>query len=175
MYVYYRFALYFILSRDVPILKSFSAGRPKIFACCSGGCSVVAAVAELSWPIVGCKNGRRKQRIAPPNFSFLQYQRQNKNYQSDYSAKHTVSSKVTQRFFASDEVVTWKAWELARICFHSSLSGSDRALSLLDSFSSSYLFECPSRVFVWMLESINIVEQIDEDNYLLTVEICRGS
>ena len=40
----------------------------------------------------------------------------------------------------------------------------------LDSFSSSYLFECPSRVFVWMLESINIVEQIDEDNYLLTVQ-----
>ena len=64
-----RLALYFILSRDVPILKSFSAGRPKIFACCSSGCSVVAAVAELSWPIVGCKNGRRKQRIAPPNFS----------------------------------------------------------------------------------------------------------
>ena len=71
---------------------------------------------------------------------------------------------------ASDEVATWKAWELARICFHSSLSGSDRALSLLDSFSSSYLFECPSRVFVWMLESIDIVEQIDEDNYLLTVQ-----
>ena len=57
-------ALYFILSRDVPILKSFSAGRPKIFVCCSGGCSVVAAVAELSWPIFGCKKGRRKQRIA---------------------------------------------------------------------------------------------------------------
>ena len=106
---------------------------------------------------------------------FFQYQRQNKNYQSDDSVKHTVSSKVTQRFFASDEVVTWKAWKLARICFHSSLSGSDRALSLLDSFSSSYLFECPSRVFVWMLESINIVEQIDEDNHFLTVEICRGS
>ena len=63
-------ALYFILSRDVPILKSFSAGRPKIFVCCSGGCSVVAAVAELSWPIVGCKNGRRKQRIAHRTFLF---------------------------------------------------------------------------------------------------------
>ena len=37
--VWCNIALYFILSRDVPILKSFSAGHPKIFACCSGGCS----------------------------------------------------------------------------------------------------------------------------------------
>ena len=37
-------------------------------------------------------------------------------------------------------------------------------------FSSSHLIECPSRVFVWMLESINIMEQIEEDNYLLTVQ-----
>ena len=61
-------ALYFIVSRDVPILKSFSAGRPKIFVCCSRGCSVVAAVAELWWPIAGCKNGKRKQRIAYRTF-----------------------------------------------------------------------------------------------------------
>ena len=40
-------ALYFILSRDVPILKSFSAGRLKIIDCCSGGCPAVAAVDEL--------------------------------------------------------------------------------------------------------------------------------
>ena len=62
------FALYFILSRDVPILKSFSARPPKIFVCCSSGCSVVAVVAELWWPIVGCKNARRKQRIAYQTF-----------------------------------------------------------------------------------------------------------
>ena len=60
---FYVFALYFILSRDVPILKLFSAGRPKIIDCCSGGCSAVAAV------VAYCR-GRRKQRIALPNFSF---------------------------------------------------------------------------------------------------------
>ena len=127
-------ALYFILSLDVPILKSFSAGRPKICACCSGGCSFVAAVAELSWSIVGCKNGRRKQRIAYGTFLFPISKAKDKNHQSNDSATHTVSSKVTQRFFlrpmkhdlaadlaGSDEVATWKAWELARICFHSSL------------------------------------------------------
>ena len=38
-------------------------------------------------------------------------------------------------------------------------------------FSSSHLIECPSRVFVWMLESINMMEQIDEDNYFLQ---CSG-
>ena len=149
----------------MPILKSFSAGRPKIFACCSSGCSVVAAVAELSWPIVGCKNGRRKQRIAPPNFSFSNIKGKTKTIkvttppstQSVQRSHNDFLRLMKHDLAASDEVVTWKAWELARICFHSSLSGSDRTLSLLDSFSSSYLFECPSRVFVWMLESINIV------------------
>ena len=63
----YMFALYFILSRDVLILKSFSTRRPKIIACCSYGCSAVTAVAGLSWPTVGCENGRRRQRILQPN------------------------------------------------------------------------------------------------------------
>ena len=35
------FALYFTLSRDVPILKSFSARRPEIIACCSRVCSAL--------------------------------------------------------------------------------------------------------------------------------------
>ena len=126
---------------------------------------------------------KEKQRIAPPNVSFSNIKGKTKtikvttppSIQSVQRSHNDFLRLMKHDLAASDEVVTWKAWELARICFHSSLSGSDRALSLLDSFSSSYLFECPSRVFVWMLESINIVEQIDEDNYLLTVEICRGS
>ena len=124
------FALYFILSRDVPILKSFSDGRPKIFACCSGGYSVVAAVAELSWPNVGCKNGRRKQRIAYQTFSFSNFKGKTKtikkvttppSIQSVQRSHNDFLRPMKHDLAASDEVATWKVWELARICFHSSL------------------------------------------------------
>ena len=91
-------ALYFILSRDVPILKSFSAGRPKICVCCSGGCSV-AVVAELSWPIVSCQNGRRKQRIAYRTFLFqYQYQRQTIEV-TTWPSIYSQFKGHTQRFF----------------------------------------------------------------------------
>ena len=99
------FALYFILSRDVPILKSFSAGRPKIFVCCSGGCSV-AAVAELSWPIVACQNGRRKQRIAYRTFLFqYQYQRQTIEV-TTWPSIYSQFKGHTQRFFASNKTLS---------------------------------------------------------------------
>ena len=125
-----------------------------------------------------------ENKESPIELFFFQYQRQNiktikvttrpstQSVQRSHNdflrpMKHDLAADLA----ASDEVATWKAWELARICFQSfcMILWSDRALSLLDSFSSSYLFECPSKVFVWILESIYIVEQIDEDNYLLTV------
>ena len=107
----------------MPILKSFSTGRPKIFACCSGGCSVVAAVAELSWPIVGCKNGRRKQRIAYRTFLFSNVKSKTKTIKVT-TPPSIQSVQRSQTIFLrpmKHDLATWKAWELARICFHSSL------------------------------------------------------
>ena len=111
----------------MPILKSFSDGRQKFFACCSGGCSVVAAVAELSWPTVGCKNGRRKQRIAYRTFLFPISKAKTikvttlPSIQSVQRSDNDFLRPIKHDLAASDEVATWKAWELARICFHSSL------------------------------------------------------
>ena len=170
-------ALHFILSRDVPILKSFSAGRPKIFVCCSGGCSV-AVVAELSWPIVGCQNGRRKQRIAYRTFLFqYQYQRQTievTTWPSIYSQfkGHTQRflHPIKRHFAASDKIGrrgSLHEFVSTVLCM---ILWVRQSLEFTLQFSSSHLIECPSRVFVWMLESINIMEQIEEDNYLLTVQ-----
>ena len=85
----WHFALYFILSRDVPILKSFSAGRLKIIDCSPGGCSAVAAVAELWWPIVG----KVKIKNRTTEVFFFQCERK----------KQKVGSKVTQRLFVTNE------------------------------------------------------------------------
>ena len=171
--------MYIILSRDVPILKSFSAGGPKIFVCCSGGCSAVAAVAELSWPIVGCQNGRRKQRIAYRTFLF-QYQRQNiktievttcPSIQSVQRSHNDFLRPMKHYLAASDEIARRGSLHEFVSTILCMILWVRQSLEFTLQFSSSHLIECPSRVFVWRLESINIMEQIDEDNYFLQ---CSG-
>ena len=49
------FAQNFILSRDVPISNRFPPGSQKLLVGASVIALMVAAVAELSLPIVGCK------------------------------------------------------------------------------------------------------------------------
>ena len=138
----FNIAFYFILSRDVPILKLFSAGRPKIFVCCSGGCSVVAAVAEVWWPIVGCKNGRRKQRIAyrtfliskqniktikvttRPSIDVQSVQRSHKDFLRAMKHDLAASDEIERRGSLHEFVST-----VLRM-----ILGPDRALSLLYSF-----------------------------------------
>ena len=75
-----------------------------------------------------------ENKESPTELFFFQYQRQNiktikvttrpstQSVQRSHNdflrpMKHDLAADLA----ASDEVVTWKAWELARICFHSSL------------------------------------------------------
>ena len=139
-----------------------------LFCCCSGGWTMVAY----------CRLQKRKEKTKNrlPNFSNIKAK--HKNHWSNDSAKHTVSSKVTQRFFASNETWFCCIWRNCKASLHQFVSTVlcmmlwvRQSLECTLQFSSSNLIECPSRVFVWwMLESINIMEQIDEDNYLLTVQ-----
>ena len=151
-----NFALYFILSRDVPILKSFSAGRPKIFVCCSGGCSVVAAVAELWWPIVGCKNGRRKQRIAYRTFLISKQNIKtikvttwpSINVQSVQRSHNDFLRAMKHDLAASDEIArrgSLHEFVSTVLCM---VLWVRQSLEFTLQFSSSHLIECPSRVFV---------------------------
>ena len=140
----------------MPILKSFSAGRPKIFVCCSGGCSVVVAVAELWWPIVGCKNGRRKQRIAYRTFLISKQNiktikvttRPSINVQSVQRSHNDFLRAIKHDLAASDEIAR-------RGSLHEFVSSVlcmvlwvRQSLEFTLQFSSSHLIECPSRVFV---------------------------
>ena len=133
----------------------------------------VAAVAELSWPIVGCKNGRRKQRIA-----YRTFQRQNiktikvttqPSIQSVQRSHNDFLRPIMKHdLAASDEVARRGSLHefvctnlFARICFHSSLydtlGQSDRALSLLYSFRHpiclnalpEYLYGCLKVLISW--------------------------
>ena len=72
-----------------------------------------------------CRLQKRKEKTKNrlPNFSFFQCQRQNKNHQSNDSPS-IQSVQRSQTIFLrlmKHDLATWKAWELARICFHSSL------------------------------------------------------
>ena len=117
----------------MPILKSFSAGRPKIFACCS-----VVALLLQRWlnyrGLLSAAKTEGENKESPTELFFFEYQRQNiktikvmtrpsiQSVQRSHNdflrpMKHDLAAHLA----ASDEVATWKAWELARICFHSSL------------------------------------------------------
>ena len=133
-----------------------------------------------------CRLPKRKEKTKNrlPNVSFPISKAKHKNHRSYDSAKHTVSSKVTQRFLrpmkhyylaASDEIArrgSLHEFVSTILCMILWVRHKVRqSLEFTLQFSSSHLIECPSRVFVWMLESINIMEQIDEDNYFLQ---CSG-
>ena len=137
----------------MPILKSFSAGRLKIFLCCSGGCSVVAAVAELWWPIVGCKNGRRKQRIAYRTFPISKQNIKTievttrPSIQSVQRSHNDFLRPMKYDLAASDEIARRGSLdEFVPTVLYMILWVRQSALSL--QFPSSHLIECPSRVFV---------------------------
>ena len=67
-------------------------------------------VAELSWPIARTE-GENKESHHRTFLFPISVQRSHNDFLRPM--KHDLA--------ASDEVATWKAWELARICFHSSL------------------------------------------------------
>ena len=79
-----------------------------------------------------CRLQKRKEKTKnrTTELFFFQYQRQNiktikvttrPSIQSVQISHNDFLRPMKHDLAASDEVATWKAWELARICFHSYL------------------------------------------------------
>ena len=129
-----------------------------------------------------CRLPKRKEKTKNrlPNFSFPISKAKRKNHRSNDLAKHIQSvqrshttiflRRMKHYLAASDEIArrgSLHEFVSTVLCM---ILWVRQSLEFTLQFSLSHLIECPSRVFVWMLESINIMEQIEEDNYLLTVQ-----
>ena len=126
----------------------------------------------------GLLSGRWKQRIALPKFSFSNVKGKNKkSVQRSHNdflwpMKHDLEILSCENW-RSCKAPEYSAWELHESFSQFFVWYSVEPSSVPDRFPRPRSLNSHSRVFVWMLESIDIVQKMrnwNEDDYLLTVQ-----